>query len=354
MWWAVRYRKQGRRDTSPEAAQTQRHLALVFLDEISVGISLFGRQEPIWEPDRWSESGLGLEGGASPASPSQAARILGKFSDFTYLTEDTPTGVPFQNKGETMYRIIFVSFAMLLACAGPEGPQGPVGPAGPQGEQGGQGEQGERGPRGLQGEQGEQGPQGPEGPQGAIGTDVFSLFTFLRADFSDDNLWDWNKRGSGTWRIQGGRLIGRGSDDDFLTSLTADPDFKGSLYVTATTQWLRGIKTHSYGIIFYRDGRDFYGFGISANGGFVLSRWDDSGDPISLVDWTYSPSINEEGTNTLSIFSEEGRIEASINGTLVAEVFDDTYTEGRVGVLIGGDQEVAFDDLTVGTIIPLD
>ena len=175
----------------------------------------------------------------------------------------------------------------------------------------------------------------------------------MRADFSDDNLWDWNKRGSGTYRLQGGRLIGRGSDDGYLTSLTSDPDFKGPLYVTVTTQWLRGIKTHSYGIIFYRDGGAFYGFGISANGGFVLSRWDASGDPISLVDWTRSSSINKEGTNTLSVFIEEGRIEASINGTLVAEVFDNTYTEGRVGVMIGEDQEIAFDDLTVGAIIPL-
>ena len=151
-----------------------------------------------------------------------------------------------------------------------------------------------------------------------------------------------------------GGLIGRGRDDGYLTSLTSDPDFKGPLYVSVTTQWLRGIKTHSYGIIFYRDGGSFYGFGISANGGFVLSRWDDSGDPITLVDWTYSSAINQEGTNTLSVFIDKGLIKASINGTLVAEVFDDTYTEGRVGVMISEDQEVAFDDLTVGTIIPLD
>ena len=109
-----------------------------------------------------------------------------------------------------------------------------------------------------------------------------------------------------------------------------------------------------YGIQFYSASRDNYGFSISANGSFVLSRWDDGGSPISLVDWTYSFSINEEGTNILSVFIEEGWIEASINGTLVAEVFDNTYTEGRVGVLIGGDQEVAFDDLTVGSIIPLE
>ena len=83
-------------------------------------------------------------------------------------------------------------------------------------------------------------------------------------------------------------------------------------------------------------------------------RWDGQVVPIALVDWTDSPSINEEGTNTLSVFIEEGWIEASVNGTLVAEVFDDTYTAGRVGVLIGGDQEVAFDDLTIGTIPPLE
>ena len=244
-----------------------------------------------------------------------------------------------------MYRLIFVSLA-LLACANLEGPQGPVGPAGPRGPQGEQGEQGPRGPRGPQGEQGE---------QGAIGTDVFRLFTFFREDFSDDVSWD--KGGSGTWRVQGGRLIGGGSDDNFMTSLIADVDFDigGPLYVSVTTQWLYGGKDERYGIYFYTDGRGSqYGFFIDANGSFVLSLWDDGGNPINLAGWTYSSSINEEGTNTLSVFVEEGRIEASINGTVVAEVFDNTYTEGRVGVAMGGDQGVAFDDLTVGAIFPLD
>lgn len=255
-----------------------------------------------------------------------------------------------------------------MACTGPEGPQGPVGPAGPQGEQGERGTrgpQGEQGERGPQGEQGEQGEQGPAGPQGAIRTDVFSLFTFWRADFNENRTPSWSRRGSGTWRVQGGRLIGRGSDDDFLTSLTASTGFSGPLYVAVTTQWLRGTKHNGYGIRFYSEaegysdwggyfgGRDFYGFSITANGSYSISRWDNS-SPISLVDWTYSSAINEEGTNTLSVLIDEGWIEASINETLVAEVFDDTYTEGSVGVLIGGDQEVAFDDLTVGVIIPLD
>lgn len=251
-----------------------------------------------------------------------------------------------------MNRIIFVALAAaLLSCANLEGPQGPVGPAGPQGPQGPQGEQGEQGPRGPQGPQGEQGEQGP---QGAIETDIFKLFTFFRQDFSN-NVY-WSSRGSGTWRVQGGRLIGRGSDDDFLTSLTADElsDFSGPLYVSVVTQWLRGVKNYAYGITFYRDDGGFYGFRISANGSFVLHRWDRGGSPISLVNWTYSSSINEEGTNTLSVLIEDGWIEASINGTLVTTVFDDTYTEGGVGVTIGGDQEVAFDDLTVGAIAPLE
>ena len=132
-------------------------------------------------------------------------------------------------------------------------------------------------------------------------------------------------------------------------------DFKGPLYVTVTTEWLRGINNHWYGIEFYSDGwGDSYGFGISAKGSFVLRRWDDGGSPISLVNWTYNSAINQEGTNTLSVFIEDGRIEASVNGTLVAVVFDDTYTEGRVGVSIVDDQEVAFDNLTVGAIPPLD
>ena len=285
-----------------------------------------------------------------------------------------------------MYKIIFVSLVALLACTAPEGPQGPVGPAGPQGEQGEQGErgergsrgpQGERGPRGEQGEQGpqgeqgergergpqgpqgEQGEQGPAGPQETIGTDVFSLLTFRREDFNEDRMPPWTRLGSGTWRVQGGRLIGRGRDDNIMTRLLAREDFdsEGPLYVAVTTQWLRGIKG-IYGIEFYSDPRrgreDAYGFGINAYGRFALWRWDGGGSPISLVNWTYSPAINEEGINTLSVFIEEGWIEASVNGTLVVEFFDDTYAEGRVGVMLADDQEVAFDDLIVGVIPPLD
>ena len=263
-----------------------------------------------------------------------------------------------------MYRLIFVSLAVLLACTGPEGPQGPVGPAGPQGPQGEQGprgpqgEQGEQGPRGPQGEQGEQGPRGPQGEQGpqiAIETDVFKLFTFFREDFNEERMPYWTEIGPGTWRVQGGRLIGRGRDEDALTILRSRTDFNGPLYVTVATQWLRGEKGDMYGIDFHSDNRgDGYGFSINAYGSFTLSRWDDGGSPISLVDWTYSSSINGEGINTLSVFVEEGWIEASINGTVVAEVFDNTYIEGKVGVLIGNDKEVAFDDLTVGAIAPLD
>ena len=75
--------------------------------------------------------------------------------------------------------------------------------------------------------------------------------------------------------------------------------------------------------------------------------------PYHWFDWTYSSAINQEGTNELSVFIEEGWIEASVNETLVVEIFDDTYTEGRVGVMIADDQEVAFDNLTVGVLSPL-
>lgn len=259
-----------------------------------------------------------------------------------------------------LYIALFVACSVSLAAC-----EGPVGPMGPQGERGEKGERGERGLRGVRGEKGDQGERGERGERGPIGTDAFKLFTFFRTDFSDrDQTRSWNKRGSGGGRVQGGRLILRGSDDGFLTTLTSSADFSGPLYVEVTTQWLSGVKNYGYGIQFYTGveyvssgflggyyvaGRDYYGFIITADGWYSIDRWD-NGDPLSLVDWTYSSVINQEGTNTLSVLIQEGRIEASINEIFVAEVFDDAYTEGRVGVLISGDQEVAFDDLTVGTI----
>ena len=239
----------------------------------------------------------------------------------------------------TNYKQLFTVF-MLLLIVGCEGKEGPVGPQGPQGPQG------------------EQGRVGPQGFDGQSGTDGATLYL---ADFSStDDIFSWSKQGNGSYRIEGGRLIVRGGFN-VLQQLVSGTQFSDNIDVTVTTQWLNGVDGAPYGILFYRSDNGGYGFGITANGGFIISRWDqtvnDEGvlTPITLVPFTGSAEIQQRAQNILRVLAVEGIIRLFINGAVVGEIFDTTHLSGRIGVFVENNQEVAFDNLFVQpiTIQPL-
>lgn len=234
---------------------------------------------------------------------------------------------------------VALASVMLIACEGPEGPMGP---------------QGERGPQGPQGPAGSRGSQGERGDDGV---------TWYLAEFSSDaSILTWAKRGSGSYRIENGSLIVRGGGQtdtgSLIYSVLSGTIFSDNLDIAVATAWRTGIEDNAYGIELYADDAGSgYRFGVAANRGFMLGRWDAGveteegfGGPILLVPWTLSDSVVPRGTNNLRVQVIEGFIRCYANGQLIAEAFDTAFASGRVGVFVSGNQEVAFDNFFVAPV----
>jgi hypothetical protein len=79
-----------------------------------------------------------------------------------------------------------------------------------------------------------------------------------------------------------------------------------------------------------------YVFGVSCDGRYSLRIW--NGEKyVMLNEWTASPSIRTgaEQTNRLGFMAKGDKISLYVNGNLLSEVVDDTFTEGAFGLFSG-------------------
>jgi hypothetical protein len=101
----------------------------------------------------------------------------------------------------------------------------------------------------------------------------------------------------------------------------------------------------------YQDSRNFYLFSVGADGTYSLVRYLDD-VPTMLVETAESAAISGPGTvNRLRVETEGDVIRLFANGELLADVTDDAFSRGRVGLAAtAGDTPgltVRFDDFAV-------
>ncbi|MBC8248559.1 MAG: hypothetical protein H8E90_02675, partial [Anaerolineales bacterium] len=111
-----------------------------------------------------------------------------------------------------------------------------------------------------------------------------------------------------------------------------------------------------YGLAFREDDAavSYYYFIVSGDGYYAVGKrmgreW------INMVDWTFSPAINQgQGENILQVVCVGDKISAYVNDQELATVRDDTFAEGYLGLLVGAFDEpgvhVAFDWVMVEPI----
>jgi hypothetical protein len=93
-----------------------------------------------------------------------------------------------------------------------------------------------------------------------------------------------------------------------------------------------------------------YLFGISCDGRYTFNEWDGSVEPSGLwtshIGWTTNSAIisGEQQTNRVGVMASGNLFELYVNGVKVAELQDDTFAEGFLGIYIGSDET---DQLTV-------
>ncbi len=101
----------------------------------------------------------------------------------------------------------------------------------------------------------------------------------------------------------------------------------------------------------WQDRDNYYAFGISADGYYVMEKWVD-GEEVLLGNY-YSPHINQGvgAVNTIQIVCISSNLSLSVNGYLLETVIDSSFYGGYIGFaatsLAGDFTEIAFDNLAI-------
>ncbi len=114
----------------------------------------------------------------------------------------------------------------------------------------------------------------------------------------------------------------------------------------------RGPSATAAGIVFrYQDAHNFYFFGVSGDGYYLLAMLQ-NGKWTPMLDWTISPHIHGEGQrNRLRVEIAGDRFRVFANGTLLDESRDTTFRQGGIALAVNtfdsGDATVLFDKFVV-------
>jgi len=121
----------------------------------------------------------------------------------------------------------------------------------------------------------------------------------------------------------------------------------GNISYQAEAKWLSGAVDFGYGLLFrLQDVGNNYCFTVSANGFYTLGLYQ-NGTWKSLVAWKKSPKVNERGKNLLKVECLGSLLKLYVNGNLVEELEDGTFTEGRIGLVSFLDISSSFDNAAV-------
>ncbi len=116
-----------------------------------------------------------------------------------------------------------------------------------------------------------------------------------------------------------------------------------------------GPDDNEYGVLARMSDPDhFYCFSISGDGYYQVSKYEAGTRTPLAGDWTPSDAINTgAATNILEVNCNGAMLTFVVNGVQVAQVEDDTYSKGDIGLYAGAffdpDVEVYFDNLSITT-----
>jgi hypothetical protein len=158
---------------------------------------------------------------------------------------------------------------------------------------------------------------------------------FTSASFRDESMYVTALTGTAGWRLA------------TLPSL-------GNFYAEVTGAFESCSGNDNFGLIVRIPERNpadrGYLFGISCNGEYTFNEWDGSVEPRGLwtthIDWTaHSAILTGAGQNNrVGVMATGNLFELYVNGQKVAEIQDDSFPEGFLGIYVGSEQT---DQLTV-------
>lgn len=123
-------------------------------------------------------------------------------------------------------------------------------------------------------------------------------------------------------------------------------DTYGDVLLSVATKWESGSNTESYGLnIYSMNSGDFFNLSINHNGEYAVNHVK-SGEAYYL-NWIRSRAVKGESVNTLKVHCVKNMISFYINDQLIKTFEDPIAGERSIGLAVGYDARVSFDNLTI-------
>lgn len=173
----------------------------------------------------------------------------------------------------------------------------------------------------------------------------------LEDDFSDPGVSNLDQSEDETSRSayeDGGYVLQVKEPETLVWVLVGGP--YSDIGVEVETEVARDSDIAAAGLVFhYQDDDNFYLFSVTNDGYYALELLQ-GGEWIVLIDPTLSDEVDAD-RNTLRVETSGGRIALYVNGALLEETVDDTFTSGEVALAVstfeGSTGSVRFDDLVI-------
>jgi len=161
---------------------------------------------------------------------------------------------------------------------------------------------------------------------------------FYSEDFHYAPEWEWLDNDGVGFVVENGKI--KGNATGLLTAWTfAGQSFK-DIKIEVDVGKISGTDINQVGVVCNAtDNRHFYAFVIGTDQTYMI--WKQKGDSDeALVDWSNSLIINKgNGENHLTAICNGGNLTLLVNGVELVSVYDTSYTQGDVGIIIGSFEE---------------
>lgn len=182
----------------------------------------------------------------------------------------------------------------------------------------------------------------------------------LISDSFDEDLSTWttgesqDDLGSSQWTIANQRYewVMQASQSLVWWS-SPDMDKVTDFYLSASLEMLDGPDDALSGLVFrVEKSQHYYLFQIDGAQNASVYAYDQEQGWISLAPWSHIPVLAPSSLNTLSVVAKGADFWFFINDQLVFQIFDDRFSSGTIGVMVGLNQAEdrahwAFDDFEV-------
>jgi hypothetical protein len=161
---------------------------------------------------------------------------------------------------------------------------------------------------------------------------------FFSESFDSASSWEWYDGNGVGFIVEYGKIKGEVTGQ--TTAWTLAGQSFGNVKIDVDIEKISGTDNNQMGVLCNAvDTRHFYAFVVGSDQTYIVWRQDgDNG--IKLVDWAASSIIGEgKERNYLTAICSDGNLMLLVNGVELVSVYDATYLQGDVGIIVGSFEE---------------